>query len=80
MSSPRSAGRVEVHIRELAFRESDGIAVTLLWDQSEDRVLLDVYDTRTDASVVCGVASADALDAFHHPFVYSDCPSLEEGS
>jgi hypothetical protein len=75
-----AARRVGAQLRELAFRESDGIAVTLLWDQAEDRVLLEVYDARADESVVCSVASADALDAFHHPFAYSNSLSHEEPS
>jgi hypothetical protein len=55
---------------ELAFRESDGIEVALLWDGIEDRVLLSVRDRRTGEWFVCGVDGADALDAYRHPFAY----------
>ena len=58
-------------LRELDFREGDGIEVTLLWDGVEDRVLLDVRDARTGEWFVSGVAHADALDAFRHPFAYA---------
>jgi hypothetical protein len=34
-------------LQELAFRESDGIEIALLWDWVEDRVLLNVRDGRT---------------------------------
>jgi hypothetical protein len=72
MRPPQSARPAELEVRELAFRESDGIAVMLLWDPAEDRVLLDVYDARADASFVREVERADALDAFYHPFAYQD--------
>lgn len=55
---------------ELAFRESDGIEVALLWDGVEDRVLLSVRDRRTGVRFVCGVDHAAALDAYRHPFAY----------
>jgi hypothetical protein len=56
---------------ELAFRESDGIEVTLLWDGVEDRVLLNVRDGGTGEWFVCVVDRADALDAHRHPFAYA---------
>ena len=56
---------------ELALRNSDGIEVALLWDGVEDRVLLDVRDSRTGECFVCDVDRADALDAFRHPFAYA---------
>ena len=68
----KPAKPADPELRELASRESDGIAVTLLWDPAEDRVLLDVYDARADASFVRDVERADALDAFYHPFAYQD--------
>ena len=58
-------------LQELAFRESDGIEVALLWDSVEDRVLLNVRDSRRGEWIVRGVAHADALDAFRHPFAYA---------
>jgi hypothetical protein len=55
---------------ELAFRESDGIEVALLWNGVEDRVLLSVRDRRTGEWFVCDVDGADALEAYRHPFAY----------
>ncbi len=55
---------------ELAFRESDGIEVALLWNGVEDRVLLSVRDRRTGEWFVSGVDGADALEAYRHPFAY----------
>jgi hypothetical protein len=54
----------------LAFREGDGIEVTLLWDGVEDRVLLNVRDRRTGEWFVSGVDRTDALEAYRHPFAY----------
>jgi hypothetical protein len=57
-------------LHELAFREGDGIEVTLLWDGVEDRVLITVRDRRTGEWFVSGVDRADALEAYRHPFAY----------
>jgi hypothetical protein len=70
MSASRSARPVGVELRELASRDSDGIAVTLLWNAAEDRVMLEVSDARAEESFVRDIEGADALDAFYHPFAY----------
>jgi hypothetical protein len=56
--------------RELDHRESDGIAVTLLWHEDSNRVVVRVVDSRTDEEFELVVAPRDALDAFHHPNAY----------
>jgi hypothetical protein len=56
--------------RELDHRESDGIAVTLLWFEESDRVVVRVVDSRTEEEFELKVAPRDALDAFHHPHAY----------
>ena len=55
---------------ELAFRESDGIEVALLWDGAGDTVLLNVRDARAGEWFICTVDGGRALDAFRHPFAY----------
>ena len=57
---------------ELAFRESDGIEVALLWDAAGNSVLLNVRDVRAGEWFVCKVDGGRALDAFRHPFAYVD--------
>jgi hypothetical protein len=57
-------------IRELDHRFADGIDVTLLWDSLTDRVFLAVDDERNGEWFTLEVPRADALDAFHHPYVY----------
>lgn len=66
---------------ELADRESDGLEVTLLWDEATGRVKIAVSDSRLDESFELHVASADALAAFRHPFAYASsggaCPGRD---
>ena len=65
---------------ELAFRESGGTAVALLWDGISDRVFLNVRDSGTGEWFMCGVERASALDAFRHPFAYAPRHSMSEGA
>lgn len=58
-------------VRELDFRESAGLQITLLWQKVGNRIWVRVRDIRTDDAFAFGVAPADALDAFHHPFAYA---------
>ena len=57
--------------RELASRESDGLAVVLLWHPRQDAVTVSVADSRTGVRVELLVDRERALDAFYHPFVYA---------
>lgn len=58
-------------IRELASRESNGLAVVLLWHEAEDSVTVSVADSRTGDCFELAVESERALDAFYHPFAYA---------
>jgi len=62
-SSNRSA-------RELAYRETDGIEVTLYWSPATNDVAVSVCDHRRGAYFVVSPDPADALDAFNHPYSY----------
>jgi hypothetical protein len=57
--------------RELDWRTNDGIDVTLLWHPQTYRVSVAVEDHRAGNSFELEVDSADALDAFHHPYAYA---------
>jgi hypothetical protein len=57
--------------KELASREGDGLAVSLLWSASADRVKITVADVRLDEEFELDVAGANALAAFHHPFAFA---------
>lgn len=57
--------------RELASRESDGLAVRLVWHPSEDAVTVSVTDSRTGDRFQLAVDRRRALGAFYHPFAYA---------
>lgn len=59
-------------LAELDHRESNGIAVTLFWNRTTDRLLVRVEDDRADEDFELECAPHEALDVFHHPFAYAD--------
>src|SRR4051794_17050347 len=76
--SPSHAERIVMTgatTRELAYREQDGLEVTLLWDPSSNDVSVEVIDQRDETYVRIAVEGRFALDAFHHPYAYA--PKLE---
>ena len=58
-------------IRELDRRQSDGIDVRLLWNQTDDQVVVDVFDAKTGDAFELQAAPHQALDVFHHPYAYA---------
>jgi hypothetical protein len=56
---------------ELAIRENDGLAVSLLWSSATNRVKVAVVDAQLDERFEIHVPGADALAAFHHPFAFA---------
>jgi hypothetical protein len=58
-------------IRELASRESNGLAVVLLWHTARGVVTVSVADSRTGDRFELAVENERALDAFYHPFAYA---------
>jgi len=57
--------------RELDFRASDGLEVTLLWNPETDQLLVSVIDTKSGDDFQIEVSSTEAVDAFHHPYAYA---------
>jgi hypothetical protein len=64
---------------ELAVRETDGLAVSLLWSSATGRVKVAVVDANLDEQFEFHVAGADALAAFHHPYAYATGPGASSG-
>jgi hypothetical protein len=62
----------ETEIRELDHRTNDGVEVTLIWNPKADVVFVAVVDESLGVSFEFEVAPADALDAFHHPYTYTE--------
>ena len=56
---------------ELDHRSHDGLEVTLLWEAEANRVSVVVFDARSGDDFDIEVGSAEALDAFHHPYAYA---------
>jgi hypothetical protein len=56
---------------ELAVRQSDGLAVSLLWSKATGHVKVAVVDAHLDEQFEFHVAGAEALAAFDHPFAYA---------
>ncbi len=56
---------------ELASRDNDGLAVSLLWNRATDRVKVTVADSKLGDAFELHVLGAEALEAFHHPFAYA---------
>jgi hypothetical protein len=57
--------------KELAFRESNGVAVTLYWHSGPNHVSVTVYDAGSDELFELDADPAEALDLFHHPYAYA---------
>jgi hypothetical protein len=66
------------HRKELAHRDSAGIAVSLFWSADRTMVTVEVLDKRTDEFFALDVAPEYALDAFHHPYAYLAQVEAEE--
>jgi hypothetical protein len=58
-------------LRELAYRENDGLEVALLWDARHDALTVSVLDTKTGEFFALDAARDKALDVFYHPFSYA---------
>jgi hypothetical protein len=57
--------------RELAYRESDRLAISLLWDPADDALTVTVLDGHTGEALEVPVEEARPLDVFQHPFAYA---------
>jgi hypothetical protein len=57
--------------RELAYRASDGVAVSLHWDPTDDGLTVRVEDTKAETAFVLEARPDNALDVFYHPYAYA---------
>jgi hypothetical protein len=69
-AAPKRAAAAGV-IRELDRRQSDGIEVRLLWNQTDDQVIVAVFDAKTGDEFELQARPQRALDVFHHPYAYT---------
>jgi hypothetical protein len=63
--------RIERQEKELAYRENDGLAVSLRWNPETDEVSVLVEDTELGESFVVPAMPDRALQVFHHPYAYT---------
>lgn len=67
-------------VEELAFRESGGIAVSLLWTRGSGQVQVAVHDRKRGTSFNLAVCAGQSpLDVFHHPYAYVGDRQIETG-
>ena len=78
-SSPFATDAELSEWRELASRESDGLAVFLLWNPATDEIVVSVADSRLDEQFELHPAGAEALAAFNHPFAYAAAEGVPFG-
>ena len=58
-------------LKELAYRNQNGLEVTLLWDSRSNEVSVEVIDQLDESGFRLPIPGHLALDAFHHPYVYA---------
>jgi hypothetical protein len=54
--------------KELAYRRSDGLDVSLLWDPGDNSLAVLVVDERLGVTLELPVRGESPLDVFYHPF------------
>jgi hypothetical protein len=59
------------NLEELDYRESNGIAVVLLWQRSSNRLSVVVEDSRLGETFTLAARPDNARDVFHHPYAYA---------
>jgi hypothetical protein len=57
--------------RELAYRNQNGLEVTLLWNSRSNEVSVEVVDHLDDSGFRFPIAGQLAVEAFHHPYAYA---------
>ena len=58
-------------LKELAYRNQNGLQVTLFWDSRSNEVSVEVIDRLDDSGFRFPIAGQLALEAFRHPYAYA---------
>jgi hypothetical protein len=58
-------------ITELAYRESNGITISLQWSPRSNRLSVVVEDSQRGESFTLPARPDNALEVFHHPYAYA---------
>jgi hypothetical protein len=67
----------ERRFQELAYRENEGIEVSLLWDPKENSVSVFVSDARSGGAFELAVGTESPLEIFNHPYAYAASRGIE---
>jgi hypothetical protein len=67
----RLINRQEDEMTELAYRNTDGVQVSLLWHRLRDLLVVTVDDSRTGESFSIDAPRDRALDVYYHPYAYA---------
>ena len=57
-------------MRELAYREGDGMSVTLLWREADNGLVVVVVDEREGTVLQVPAERHNALEVFRHPHAF----------
>lgn len=58
-------------LEELAYREGNGVAVSLIWDRATNGLSVAASDRATGEAFALDVEATEALEVFQHPFAYA---------
>jgi hypothetical protein len=67
----RATTHASCSLRELARRTTDGVDVTLLWEQATGVLTVCVTDERCETRFELHPRPEQALDCFYHPYFYA---------
>jgi hypothetical protein len=56
---------------ELDYRENDGVAVSLVWNRSDNSLSVFVCDTHSNDCFEVPVRAGRMKDVFEHPYAYA---------
>jgi hypothetical protein len=64
--------------QELAYRENDGIAVTLFWHSGTSHLSVVVHDWRNGDWFELPARADNAMDVYEHPYAYAAAAAARE--
>ena len=70
LTEPLPESTTQTTRRELAYRVSGDLEITLFWDKSDNSTSIDLRHDAIDETISFRVPPAKALEAFHHPFAH----------
>jgi hypothetical protein len=59
------------NLRELAHRATNGVEVSLLWNDADGTLRVIVVDAHAGTAFEVAAPSDNALDVFYHPYAYA---------